>query len=213
MTARDLGGMRSRRAVSRAVLERRAAGVYANDGSDDRSIEGMTREEVIEAYTPKISVIARQIYARLPDSAQLELGDLINTGALGLLDAIEKYDPTKNTKFSTYIHFRIRGAMLDMLRGYDPVSRGVRERSREIQKTIRQLEGALGRAPSSQEIADDLGIDVEDYYKDLFRIRSSSLVSLDEPVKDVDSNTLRLAETVSDQSSVPPDLVSDPQPP
>lgn len=173
--------------------------------SDERLIDGMTRDEVIQRYARKVTYIARRIAHRLPSHAQLELDDLINSGALGLLDALDKFDPTKNASFGTYVEFRIRGAILDLLRGLDPVSRTVREKSNRLQKTTRSLELKLGRPPESEEIAGALEMSMTDYHSLLHEVRSINLVSLDAPRGQAEDGRGSLAEAIEDQRARRPD--------
>ena len=90
---------------------------------------------------------------RLPSN--IELDDLISSGVIGLMDALDKYDPNRDNKFKTYAEFRIRGAILDELRSQDWVPRSVRDKSKLLDRTIVKLEAELGRSPEDQEIAED----------------------------------------------------------
>ena len=120
------------------------------------------RNEIIQKYYPMIESIARKIAFRLP--ANIEAGDLISSGAIGLIDAIEKYDKTRDSKFKTYAEFRVRGAILDSLRSQDWVPRSIRDKAKKIQKAIKELELKLGRGPNEEEIANHLGINAEEFY-------------------------------------------------
>ncbi len=181
---------------------RRAAGL---DDSTEPLIEGMTRKEIISTYARKVTFIARRIHHRLPRHASLELDDLVNSGALGLLDAIDKYDPSKKTKFGTYVEFRIRGAILDLLRGLDPVSRTVREKSNQLQKTTRELELRLGRPPTREEIAAKMGLSPAEYADLLDEVRSINLVSIDAPRGDRDEGRGSLVDVIEDIRAQRPD--------
>ena len=100
--------------------------------------------------------VVQRLAARKPP--HIELDDLVSWGIVGLLDAIGKYDPRKEASFSTYAQFRIRGAILDHLRSLDWVPRSVRQKASLIEKTAHVLEGTLGRPPSEEEIACELGL-------------------------------------------------------
>ena len=176
---------------------------------DERLIDGMTRDQVIAKYARKVTFIARRIAHRLPAHAQLELDDLINSGALGLLDALDKFDPTKNAAFGTYVEFRIRGAILDLLRGLDPVSRTVREKAKKVQRATRELELKLGRPPESEEIAAELGLSMVDYHDLLHEARAINLVSLDAPRSGSDEGSGSLVESIEDLKSRRPDAALD----
>lgn len=172
-------------------------------------IDGKTREEVIATYARKVMFIARRIMHRLPSHAALELDDLINSGVLGLLDAVDKYDPSKNTKFGTYVEFRIRGAILDLLRGLDPVTRTVREKSNQLQKTTRTLELKLGRPPEREEVAEAMGLTMRQYHNLLEEVRSINLVSIDGPRSDRDEGRGTLADVIEDVRTDRPDSALD----
>ena len=188
------------------ILQFERARRAANPSLEEKMIEGLTRDEVIQKYARKVMYIARRIAHRLPSHAQLELDDLINSGALGLLDALDKFDPSKNASFGTYVEFRIRGAILDLLRGLDPVSRTVREKSNRLQKTTRELETRLGRPPESEEIAAELDLTMAEYHALLHEVRSINLVSLDGPRSgSVEDGKGTLAEAIEDHSVARPD--------
>jgi len=122
----------------------------------DNTSEFDTRNDVIMRELSQVHYIASRMLDRLPQ--QVELCDLVNAGVIGLLDAYRAYDPTKNAQFSTFAKFRIRGAILDSLRALDWGSRGIRRKAREITEATTRLEGRLGRYPTRDEIAKELGI-------------------------------------------------------
>src|SRR5438552_19050561 len=101
------------------------------------------KDKIILEYAPLIKYIAQKIAARLP--ANIELDDLISSGVIGLMDAIEKYDPTRDNKFKTYAEFRIRGAILDELRAQDWVPRSVREKAKMLERAFSKVEQEKGR--------------------------------------------------------------------
>src|SRR5262245_46240703 len=112
------------------------------------------REDVLRRYLPLVRRVVQRLAVRKPP--HIELDDLVSWGIVGLLDAIEKYDPKKEALFSTYAQFRIRGAILDHLRSLDWVPRSVRQKASLIEKVTHQLEGKLGRPPTEIEIASAL---------------------------------------------------------
>ncbi|MDB9787236.1 FliA/WhiG family RNA polymerase sigma factor [Bacteriovoracaceae bacterium] len=126
-------------------------------------VKGMSRSEILFRYAPFIEYIARKIQMRLP--AHIELDDLISCGAIGLIDAVKKYNPTKNIKFKTYAETRIRGAILDELRNQDWASRSVREKVKKLDRVNQKLQSHLGRPPQPQEICEELEISIDAYYK------------------------------------------------
>ncbi len=136
------------------------------------------RNELVKKYTPLIKLVALRIIRKLPP--HIELGDLINTGVLGLMDAIEKFDPDRKIKFETYAEFRIRGAILDELRSLDWVPRSIRQRLNELEKTMEELESKLGRPPTGEETAEGMQISREELFKLINQANGVNLISLDE---------------------------------
>ncbi len=136
------------------------------------------RARLIEEYSPLIKLVATRIIRKLPP--QIELGDLINTGVLGLMDAIEKYDPDRDIRFETYAEFRIRGAILDELRTLDWVPRSIRQKLNGLEKTYEELEAVLGRSATDEEVAAKMGISGEDLFELLNHANGVSLISLDD---------------------------------
>src|ERR1700749_900047 len=114
------------------------------------------KDTLIMEYAPLIKFIAQKIAVRLP--SHIELDDLISSGVIGLMDAIEKYDPKRDNKFKTYAEFRVRGAILDELRAQDWVPRSVRDKAKMLDKTMVELEAALGRTATDEEVAAKLSI-------------------------------------------------------
>lgn len=137
-----------------------------------------TREQIIREYGPLIKYIAQKIAARLP--ANIELDDLISSGVIGLMDAIEKYDPTRDNKFKTYAEFRIRGAILDELRAQDWVPRSVREKAKMLERAYTKIEHDKGRAPTDEEVCAELNITQDEYHDLLNQVRTVSLLSYDD---------------------------------
>ncbi len=132
---------------------------------DDAGFDGATRDEVMRDFAPRIAAMARRILGRLPRGATVEFDDLVNSGALGLLEALERYDPERDVRFSTFADFRIRGAMLDVLRRVDPITRQARNTANRIRDAATTLQHELGRAPQPEEIARMLGVELDEYWK------------------------------------------------
>jgi RNA polymerase sigma factor for flagellar operon FliA len=159
-------------------MEKKLATSRYESISINKAIFPLDRTEVISKFTPLIRFIAKRIAARLP--ANVEFDDLLSSGAIGLMDAIDKYDPTRENKFKTYAEFRIRGAILDELRAQDWIPRSVREKAKFIDRTYIRLEKEFGRLPTDDEIASALGLSRDDYFSLLSQVKSVSLLSLDE---------------------------------
>jgi RNA polymerase sigma factor for flagellar operon FliA len=137
-------------------------------------------EQMVLQYAPLIKYIASRLALRLPP--HISLDDLISSGIVGLIDAIQKFDPSKNVNFKTYAEFRIKGAMLDELRSLDWVPRSVRKKIHLIENTYAQLQKSLGRQAEAEEVAHFLGMSLEDFHQLLDETKIISLVALDGPV-------------------------------
>lgn len=173
----ELGGLRGK-----AAAHRRAAG---------------PREEKARRHLPQIRFIARAVASRY--RPEVELDDLVSAGYIGLLDALEKFDPSKGIQFKTYAEFRIRGAILDRLRNLDPVPKWLRQKGREIERSHLRLEQRWGRAVTQAEVADEMGISLEELQSLLCRLRSRNVSLIDgreEPEECVSENQL-FSETPS----------------
>jgi RNA polymerase sigma factor for flagellar operon FliA len=133
----------------------------------------------LEQYLPLVKRIAYHLKGRLPDSVFVD--DLIQSGVIGLMEAMQKFNPNQGASFETYAGIRIRGAMLDEIRKGDWTPRSVYRKSREVSEAINQVESRLGREARSEEIALELGVSLEDYYRILQDTNSSQLLSIDEP--------------------------------
>jgi RNA polymerase sigma factor FliA len=120
------------------------------------------REALILKYAPLIKYIAHRLAMRLP--AHVSVEDLISAGAIGLMDALNKFDPGKKVQFSTYAEYRIKGAMLDELRALDWVPRSVRQKMSRLDKVYWQLEKEKGRPAEDEEMAEALGVTLTDFY-------------------------------------------------
>src|SRR5689334_10839285 len=120
------------------------------------------RERLILDHLPQVRLIARRIQERLPDSVSLD--DLVSTGVVGLNAAIDHFDPTHNVKLKTYAEYKIRGAILDSLRGLDWAPRQKRRKAKQIEAAISTAEQKLKGSPTEEEIARELGISVQEYH-------------------------------------------------
>src|SRR5262245_34888874 len=135
------------------------------------------RERLILVHMPQVRLIARRIQDRLPENIALD--DLVSTGVLGLIAAIDNYDPNQNVKLKTYAEYKIRGAILESLRGLDWAPREKRRQAKKSDAAIAAAEQRLQRAPTEDEIALELGITVAEYHEWLVEIRGLNLGSLE----------------------------------
>ncbi len=141
---------------------------------DDRG----ARDALITRYAPLVKYVAGRVAVNLPKS--VDEGDLIGYGSLGLIDAIERFDPQRGVKFETYAIARVRGSMIDGLRSMDWVPVSVRHRNRILESALRDLENRLGRSATDAEIAQELGITSEEYDSRIQDMASSSILSLED---------------------------------
>ena len=135
------------------------------------------RDHLIVSYSPLVKFIAGRVGAGLP--ASVDPGDLVSTGVLGLIDAIERFDPNQGVKFETFATPRIRGAIYDGLRQLDWVPRSVRTRGRDVQRAISEFEVVNGRSPSDPELADQLGLERPELDRWLTSIASTTVGPLE----------------------------------
>src|ERR1700758_4316712 len=120
------------------------------------------RDVLINETLPLIKHIAHRVAMRLP--ATIEMRDLVNAGVLGLLDAVDKFEPERGVKFKTYAEVRIRGAILDSLRNLDWAPRSLRKKSKDLEKTYADLSQKLGRPASDEEVSEAMGENLEDFH-------------------------------------------------
>jgi len=135
------------------------------------------RERLILEHLPQVRLIARRIHDRLPANVSIE--DLVSTGIVGLISAIDHFDPTLNVKLKTYAEYKIRGAILDSLRGLDWAPRQKRKKAKMIEAAIAAAEQHLHRTPAEDEIATELKLDLDQYHGWLVEIRGVNLGSLE----------------------------------
>ena len=145
---------------------------------EDFSPVNSSRDKLILEYAPLIKYIAQKIASRLP--ANIELDDLMSSGVIGLMDAIDKYDSTRDNKFKTYAEFRIRGAILDELRAQDWVPRSVREKAKQLERCYARIEQQMGRQATDEEVCEALNLSQDEYHDMLNQVRSVSLLSYDD---------------------------------
>jgi RNA polymerase sigma factor for flagellar operon FliA len=162
-------------------------------------------EALIEAYAPLVKYIAQRLASRLPASVGVE--DLISTGVLGLLDAIQKYDPQRPNMFKTYAEYRIRGAMLDYVREFDWVPRSVRDKEQALTEAYATIARQQGRPATDEEVAAFLGLDLDTFADWLTHVRGTSLVSLDHSLtRDAEGNSCTALAQLADEASSPSQL-------
>jgi RNA polymerase sigma factor for flagellar operon FliA len=161
---------------------------------------------LIKQYSPLVRRLAHQMIAKLP--ANVEVDDLIQVGLIGLTDALSRFDAEQGVQFETFATQRIRGAMLDELRGGDWMSRGTRRQQREIEVAVHKVEQRLGRAPREDEIAAEMGLPLAEYQELLGKVRGTQLVYLEDMSGD-DGDEDYLDRHVADESANPVAMLQD----
>ena len=171
-----------------------------------RTGDQQLRDRLILTYAPLVKYVAGRLGSGLP--AHVDEGDLVSYGLLGLIGAIERYDPARDVKFETYAMARIKGQIIDELRSMDWVPRSVRARARQIERAIGELESRLGRAPTDEEISKKLGISEDELEESLGEISRSSIAALDELWTVSGSggggDQVALIDTIEDESAPDP---------
>ena len=186
------------------LVEEKTEDELWNEYKETRSSD--LRDKIIRQYMPLVKYVAGKVSVGMP--ASVEFDDLVGFGQFGLLDAIEKYDPDKNVKFKTYAVTRIRGAIFDELRQLDWVPRSVRQKSREIEDTIGDLEARLGRTASDAEIAGKLGVSEEEYQQTVMKLSGTSVLSLNDVwYSGNDNDHMSIGDSIESPSSLNPDVI------
>jgi RNA polymerase sigma factor FliA len=173
-----------------------------------RTRDKAIRDRLILTYSPLVKYVAGRLGSGLP--AHVDEGDLVSYGLLGLIGAIERYDPSRDIKFETYAIARIKGAIIDELRALDWVPRSVRSRAREIERAISELEAKTGVAPTDEQIAAKIGISVDELEESLADISRSSIAALDELWSvSGEGDQISLMDTIEDESGPRPEAALD----
>jgi len=167
----------------------------------------LDRSALIKQYQPLVRKLAHYMMAKLPPS--VEVDDLIQVGLIGLADALSRYEASQGVQFETFATQRIRGAMLDELRGNDWMSRGSRKSQKEIESTMRRLEHRLGRSPIESEIAAEMGLSLPDYQNLLGKVRGTQLVYLEDMARNSEDDDNFLDRHVADSDADPMNMLRD----
>ncbi len=162
------------------------------------------KDKLLVEYAGLVRYTAQRIAVNLPSS--VELGDLIGSGVMGLIKAVENFEPERGFKFETFATHKIRGAILDELRALDWVPRSIRQKSKQLQKAYAELELKLGRMPYDDEVAEHLELTQKDFEKMLLEVSPTTILSLEESMPDRggDAKTLTLIDTIEDPNETNP---------
>jgi RNA polymerase sigma factor for flagellar operon FliA len=137
-----------------------------------------SQEEIVDAYLPLVRLVAERTHRRLPPG--IDVSSLIHSGIVGLLEALQRYDPKRGVAFQTYARYRIQGEIMEYLRSLDWVSRSVRAWGRRVAAARTRLTGKFGREASPEEMARELGVSLEEYFRVDQKVSDSTLVSLED---------------------------------
>lgn len=170
--------------------------MYPNSSADDT-------ERLVTEHAPLVKRLAYHLVGRLPSSVMVD--DLIQAGMIGLLDAARQYDPTQGASFETYATIRVRGSMIDELRRNDWAPKSVHKKQRDVAAAIKIVEARTGRDARDTEVAEEMGMDLDDYFQILQDTNSARLFSLDV----VDANEESFINTISDDGGSPLDGLTD----
>ncbi|WP_319477433.1 RNA polymerase sigma factor WhiG [Marispirochaeta aestuarii] len=164
------------------------------------------RDAFVKQYAPLVKYVAGKVAMGMPHN--VEFDDLVGFGVFGLIDAINKFDPEKHVKFKTYAVTRIRGAIFDELRSIDWVPRSVRQKAREIEDTVQRLEASLGRSASDQEVAAEMGMDIDEYHRAMVKISGTSIMSLNDVWYSGEENDkISIVDSIESPQSLNPDII------
>jgi RNA polymerase sigma factor FliA len=143
-----------------------------------RSVDEAEKEELIKSYLPLVKRVVHRLSGRLPKDVDLK--EMLNSGIIGLVDALEKFDPSHETNFSTYAQFRIRGAILDSFRSQDWLPRSIRYKAHRLEEAYRKIEQKKGSSATDEEVAESLGIEMTELQRQLTEVGSIVLLSFEE---------------------------------
>ncbi len=168
--------------------------------------EPKLREYFIKKYAPLVKYVAGKVAVGMPHN--VEFDDLVSYGTFGLLDAIEKYDPGKEVKFKTYAMTRVRGGIFDELRNVDWIPRSIRQKAKQVEKIILELENRMGRTAEDEEIAHELDIDIDEFHDLMSKISGTSLISLNDVWHGNDENEeMVFVDTLESPEALNPDTI------
>lgn len=175
-------------------------------GDYKKTKEPKLREYFIKKYAPLVKYVAGKVAVGMPHN--VEFDDLVSYGTFGLLDAIEKYDPSKEVKFKTYAMTRVRGGIFDELRNVDWIPRSIRQKAKQVEKIILELENRMGRTAEDEEIAHELDIDIDEFHDLMSKISGTSLISLNDVWHGNDENEeMVFVDTLESPEALNPDTI------
>ncbi len=156
------------------------------------------RDHIITNYLPLVKMVSGRLLSGLPKHIRMD--DLYSTGVMGLIKAVEKFDPSRKAKFKTYAQLVIKGAIIDEMRSLDWVPRSVHQRANQIESATQSLQQSLGREPLDEEIASHLDVSIEKYDELVLRVRPAIILSLDKAGEE-DSSGVHISERIPDEKA------------
>jgi len=174
---------------------------------DQAKPDEQTRDALLNEHLNLVYHVARRMGHK--GSGEIEFEELVSAGTMGLIDAIEKFEPERGLAFSTFAVPRIRGAILDELRRLDTVSRTVRRKQRDVDTAREELTGRLGRTPSDEELADELAVDLDTLWRWRREMERAVQVSLDTPAGDDEGGAGSLVDVLIDDEAASPEQILD----
>jgi RNA polymerase sigma factor FliA len=205
LTRRTLGWLWSRYFEVRGALQDAAMSV-AQRRTAERELKGL-RDRLIVNYSPLVRYVVGRISARMTGPVDRE--DILSCGVFGLLDAVETYDPERRTKFESYAISKIRWSILDELRKADPLTRRVRQRSREVDLIKSEMSQRLGRMPTEEEVARELGVGIAEHRVFLERCSRAQVGSLEARLESESGPGGELHQMVADSRAVDPESAAE----
>lgn len=169
---------------------------------DERENCPATRDELILKHMSMVRFLVGRIASQLPP--HLDQQDLMSAATVGLINAADRFDPGRGVMFKTFAEQHIRGTIIDELRSHDVLSRTMRDKYKKLTRQMLSLEHQLGRNPTSEEMAESLGIDLDEYYGLLDDVHVISFISLDDSWDDNEGNTLCLADVLCESNTKSP---------
>jgi RNA polymerase sigma factor for flagellar operon FliA len=175
-----------------------------NDGSIPvpGSCSSAEREQLILDHIPLVRYLVSRISAKLPQ--HLDQQDLMSSAMIGLINAADRFDPSRGVLFKTFAEQHIRGTILDELRSYDVLSRSMRDKYKRLERELHSLENILGRHPSSEEVAEALGVSLDEYFELLDDVHVLTFISLDDSWEGDDGSPLCLADVLCEAEAKNP---------
>ncbi|HDT14743.1 MAG TPA: FliA/WhiG family RNA polymerase sigma factor [Firmicutes bacterium] len=165
--------------------------------------DSKVRDELINRYLPIVRYSADRIVSQLPAHIRSnDREDLYVEGIIGLMDAMDRYDPSRNIKFETFASKRVRGAILDVLRKEDILPKNVREQVKKIEKAYIKVEAELGRSVSDEEIAKELGMTTDEFYDILEKMKGVSILSFEGEILNKKGEKYGFSDIIGDNTNI-----------